>query len=179
MTLSSWGQHSARRRSAGSDRVSGVEGGGASGSGASIATSLPAAVVAHLVRLSGPSLRRSTPCEVAGGRTSAAVAPPALTEYRAFMRRRRKAGLVRHGHHACHRPCRRPCHPLPPCLRRGRRWERPAGLACCPCWGRARGTHVTCLNGLQNQTKNSQGLSQPLRPPGTRGRRRGALGGPF
>ena len=28
-------------------------------------------------RLSGPSLRRSTPCEVAGGRNSAAVAPPA------------------------------------------------------------------------------------------------------
>ncbi|EOD10001.1 hypothetical protein EMIHUDRAFT_216129 [Emiliania huxleyi CCMP1516] len=38
-------------------------------------------------RLSGPSLRRSTPCEVglASGRNSAAVAPPALTEYRALM----------------------------------------------------------------------------------------------
>ena len=38
----------ATQRSAGSDRVSGVEGGGASGSGASIATSLATAVVAHL-----------------------------------------------------------------------------------------------------------------------------------
>ena len=82
-----------RRRSAGSDRVSGVEGGGASGSGAP------------------------------------------------------------HGHNPCHRPCRRPCHPLPPCLRRGRRWERPAGLACCPCWGRARGTHVICSNGLRDSNK--------------------------
>ena len=49
-----------------------------SGSDASIATSLATAVMAHSWRrLSGPSLRRSTPCEVAGGRNSAAVAPPA------------------------------------------------------------------------------------------------------
>ena len=41
------------RRSAGSDRVSGVEGGGASGSDASIATSLATAVVAHLAAALG------------------------------------------------------------------------------------------------------------------------------
>ena len=36
----------------------------------------------------------------------------------------------------------------------GRPWERaPAGLACCPCWGRARGTHVTCSNGLRDSNK--------------------------
>mmetsp|Transcript_44452 Transcript_44452/g.141042 ORF Transcript_44452/g.141042 Transcript_44452/m.141042 type:complete len:203 (+) Transcript_44452:98-706(+) len=50
-----------------------------SGSDASIATSLATAVVAHLAAALGAvsSLRRSTPCEVAGGRNSAAVAPPA------------------------------------------------------------------------------------------------------
>ena len=42
-----------RRRSAGSDRVSGVEAAAQSGSGASIATSLAAAVVAHLVAALG------------------------------------------------------------------------------------------------------------------------------
>jgi len=36
------------------------------------------------LRLAAPSLRRSAPFEVAIGRASAAVAPPALTEYRAF-----------------------------------------------------------------------------------------------
>ena len=36
------------------------------------------------MRLSAPSLRRSAPFEVAIGRASAAVAPPALTESRAL-----------------------------------------------------------------------------------------------
>ena len=106
-------------------------------------------------RLSGPSLRRSTPCEVAGGRNSAAVAPPAqpCMVYRALRAAAQSGSGAPHGHNPCHRPCRRPCHPLPPCLRRGRRWERPAGLACCPCWGRARGTHVICSNGLRDSNK--------------------------
>jgi hypothetical protein len=37
-----------------------------------------------LRRLSGSFLRRATPCEVAGGCISAAVAPPAVTEFRAL-----------------------------------------------------------------------------------------------
>ena len=118
--------------------------------------------------------------KVAGGRNSAAVAPPALIEYRA-LRRRRKAGLVRHGHHPCRRPCLPP--PLPPFAA----LPPPRAAVGAACW-------ASMLSLLGTGTWNARymferppgfkrkiagALSQPLRPPGTRGRRRGALGGPF
>ena len=44
------------------------------------------------LRLSGLPLRRATPCEVAGGCISAAVAPPAVTECRALREAAAHAG---------------------------------------------------------------------------------------
>ena len=70
--------HRCRRRSAGSDRVSGVEGGGAKRDG--LAHPSPRASRPRSWhtwwRLSGPSLRRSTPCEV--GLASGRTPPPSL-----------------------------------------------------------------------------------------------------
>ena len=57
------------------------------------------------------------------GQSSGGTSILALTEYRALRAAAQSGSGVRHGHHPCHCPCRRPCHPLPPCLRRGRRWS--------------------------------------------------------
>ena len=75
------------------------------------------------------------------------------TEYRALRAAAQSGSGAPHGHNPCHRPCRRPCHPLPPCLRRGRRWERPAGLACCPWLWTGTWNVNSCSNGLRDSNK--------------------------
>ena len=173
-----------RRRSAGSDRVSGVEGGGAKR-------------VWRIHRHEPRGRGRGTPGGGSRGRLygarrrvrSPAAATPCLrrrrsagsTEYRALRSAAQSGSGAPQGHPPCHRPCRRPCHPLPPCLRRGRRWERP------PCWASMLSVAVDGHVERQFMFERPPGfkqkiagaLSQPIRPPGTRGRRRGALGGPF